>query len=80
MGFTRYFKTRGEVSEFLGTCGTEWEMAATSPHDDVSLDSEERHERTANCTSAYRGSLVGRVASARCVEVAAKVSSRVGRC
>ena len=55
-------------------------MAATSSHDDVSLDPEERHERTAHRTSAYHGSLVRIVASARGVEVAAKVSSREGRC
>ena len=59
--------------------GTEWEMIATSPHDNVSLDPEECHDRTAHCTSANDGSLVESVASVRCVEVAAKVSSTVGR-
>ena len=33
----------------LGESGAEWQMAATSVHNDVFLDSEECHEREANC-------------------------------
>ena len=41
-----------------------WEMAAASLHDCVALDSEERHERAADCSSAHLRSLVGVVAGA----------------
>ena len=37
-------ETRGEIVEFLERGGAEWQMAATSVHNDVLLDSEERHE------------------------------------
>ena len=34
--------TRGEIVEFLGECGAEWQIAATSLHNDVLLDSMSR--------------------------------------
>ena len=37
-------KTREEIVEFLEKSVAEWNMAATSLHDDVILDTEEYHE------------------------------------
>ena len=54
------------------------EMVAASLHDDVFPDSEERHERTAHCTSAHVDSLVGSVAGARGDEMAGESSRWVG--
>ena len=42
----------------LGESGAEWQMAATSLHDDVLLDSEEWHELEANRAYADVDSLV----------------------
>ena len=58
----------------LGEGGAVWKMAAASLHDDVLLDSEERHERAPPCAYAYDDSLVGSAASARGYGIAAQVS------
>ena len=41
-----------------------WQMAETSLHDDVFLNSKKRHQREAQCYSGHPDSLVGRVAGA----------------
>ena len=67
-------ETRGEVGAFLEKV-EQWEMAATSLHNDVFLDFEKCHEQAARCAHAYDHSLVGSVASARGLEMATKVSN-----
>ena len=69
---------RGRHCEVPRKAGAVWDMPAASLHDDVFLDSVERHKRTAHCTSAYHDSLVGSSAYARGFEVAAKASCWVG--
>ena len=70
LGFDKRNKRRsGDILEAV--C----EMAAASLHNDVLLDSEERHERASHCASAYDDSLVGRIATAGGLEMATKVSS-----
>ena len=53
-------------------------MAAASLHDDVLLDSEERHERAPPCAYAYDDSLVGSPAGTRGCGIAAQVSRLSG--
>ena len=59
VGFDERNKRR--IGGFLGKGGTVWEMAATSLHSDVLLDSEECHERASHCASIYEDSLVGKL-------------------
>ena len=47
-----------------------WEMAAASLHNDVFLDSEERHERASHCASVCDDTFVLSSASARGLEMA----------
>ena len=54
MGFTPKFRQTLRKNERINYViprnnGKVWEMAATSLHDDVFLDSEECHEREAHC-------------------------------
>ena len=58
---------------FFGESGAEWQMAAASMHDDVLLDSEECHEREADCAYAEVDTLVGSLESAGGGEVAAEL-------
>ena len=58
----------------LGKDGTTWEMAATSLHDDVLLDTEECHEREADSANADVDTLVASSEGTRSGEVAAEVS------
>ena len=67
-------ETERESCGILGEGGTERTMAATSLHDDVLLDSEECHEREADCACAHVDSLVGSLKSTRSGEVVAEVS------
>ena len=41
---------REEIDKFPGKSGTVWEMTATRLHDDVQLNSKDRHERAAHCS------------------------------
>ena len=59
VGFDERNKRR--IGGLLGEGGTVWEMAATSLHSDVLLDSEECHERASHCASIYEDSLVGKL-------------------
>ena len=47
-------------------------MAAGSLHNDIFLDSEERHERASYCAEARDDSLVGSLAGARGCELTTK--------
>ena len=67
-------ETRGEVVELLEKVEAVWEMAATSLHNDVLLDSEKRHVRASHRASACDDSLVGSLASARGLDMATQVS------
>ena len=67
-------KQEETLGEFLEKV-EQWEMAATSLHNDVFLDFEKCHERAARCAHAHDHSLVGSIASAKGLEMATKVSN-----
>ena len=72
LGFDKRNKMRNR--RVLGEGGADLQMAATSLYDDVFLDTEECHEREANCVDADVDSLVGSLKSTRGGEVGADVS------
>ena len=49
-------------------------MAATSVHNDIFLDSEERHERASDCAYAFDDPLVGSFEGARCGKMAIQMT------
>ena len=68
---TRNMRRSGGV---IGKGGAEWEMAGTSLHNNVLLDTEECHEREADCAYADVATLVGSAEGTGSGEMAAEVS------
>ena len=62
----------------LGEGGTVWELAATSLHNDVLLDSAKCHDWAASCAHAYDDALVGSFGGAGGGNMARQISYRVG--
>ena len=67
-------KKRGRNSGVLEEGGTKWKVAATSLHNDVFLDTEECHERVADCAYVNVDTLMESFEGTRCGEMAAEVS------
>ena len=65
--------------EFLEKVEQKWKVAATSLHNDVLFDTEECHEREANCVEADIDALVRSFEGITGGQVAAEISRRLGR-